>query len=77
MRPLPLTPETQAVFARICTYDWTLRVFGMGQSQAWRLVEARVENRINAAGVAVQKRNQCRLPLKTDPFVPLKSDPPP
>jgi hypothetical protein len=35
-------------------------VFGMSQSQAWRLVEARVENRINAAGVAVQKRNQYR-----------------
>ena len=60
MKPLPLTPETRAVFARICTYDWTLRVFGMSQSQAWRLVEARVENGINAAGVAVQKRNQYR-----------------
>ena len=60
MRPLPLTPETRAVFARICTYGWTLRVFGMSQSQVWRLVEARIENRINAAGVAVQKRNQYR-----------------
>lgn len=35
-------------------------VFGMSQSQAWRLVEARVENRINAAGVTVQERNQYR-----------------
>ncbi len=60
MRPLPLTPETQAVFARIRTYDWTLLVFGMSQSQTWRLVEARVENRINAAGVAIQQRNQYR-----------------
>ena len=60
MKSLPLTPETQAVFARIRTCDWTLRVFGMSQSQAWRLVEARVENCLNAAGVAVQKRNQYR-----------------
>jgi hypothetical protein len=35
---MPLTPETQAVFARICTYKWTLLVFGMTQGQAWRLV---------------------------------------
>ncbi|MCX6844188.1 MAG: hypothetical protein NTX53_18155 [candidate division WOR-3 bacterium] len=60
MKPLPLTAETQAVFVRIRTYDLALRVFGMSQSQAWRLVEARVENRINAAGVAVQERNQYR-----------------
>ena len=60
MKPLSLTAETQAVFARIRTYDLALRVFGMSQSQAWRLVEARVENRINAAGVAVRERNQHR-----------------
>jgi len=60
VKPLPLTPETQAVFARIRTYDWTLRVFGMTQGQAWRLVETSVKNRIDAAGVAVQERNQYR-----------------
>jgi hypothetical protein len=60
VKPLPLTPETQAVFARIRTCDSTLRVFGMTQSQAWRLVEARVKNCINAAGLLAPRPNQYR-----------------
>jgi hypothetical protein len=35
-------------------------VFGMSQNKAWRLVEFRVKNCLNAAGVAVQARNQYR-----------------
>ena len=38
MKLLSLASETRAVFARICTYKWTLLVFGMTQGQAWRLV---------------------------------------
>jgi hypothetical protein len=34
------------------------------------IMETKVRETINACGVS------CRLPLKTDPFVPLKSDPP-
>lgn len=61
MRPLPLTAETEAALTRIRTYGWTLSVFGMSQSRAWRLVEARVERRINFAGVMRQERNvYCR-----------------
>ncbi len=60
MKPLPLTAETQAVFARIRTYDWTLNVFGMSQSRAWRLVKARAERRINRVGVATPYINVYR-----------------
>jgi hypothetical protein len=60
MRPLPLTAETQAVFSRIRTFDWVLLAYGMSHAKVWRLVEARVKNRINAAGVAIQERNVYR-----------------
>ncbi|MCX6844891.1 MAG: hypothetical protein NTX53_21730 [candidate division WOR-3 bacterium] len=60
MRPLPLTAETQAVFSRIRTYDWVLLVFGMSHAKVWRLVEARVKNRINAGGVDIHERNMYR-----------------
>ena len=60
MRPLPLTTETQAVFNRIHTYDWVLLAYGMSHAKVWRVVEARVKNRINAAGVATQERNMYR-----------------
>lgn len=60
MRPLPLNAEAEAVLTRIRTYAWTLSVFGMSPSRAWRLVEARVERRINTAGVMRQERNVYR-----------------
>jgi hypothetical protein len=60
VRPLLLTVETQAVLTRIRAYGWTLFVFGMSASQAWRLVRARVERRIQRAGVALQNVNVYR-----------------
>jgi hypothetical protein len=60
MRPLPLTAETRAVFGRIRTYDWVLLVFGMSHAKVWRLVEARVKNRMNASGVDIHERNMYR-----------------
>jgi hypothetical protein len=57
VRPLLLTAETQAVLTRIRTYGWTLFVFGMSPGEAWRLVKARVERRIQRAGVALQNVN--------------------
>lgn len=60
MRPLPLTAETQAILTRIRTYGWTLSVFGMSQSAAWRLVKARVRRCIMDAGVAVIEINVYR-----------------
>ena len=60
MRPLLLTAETQAVLTRIRTYGWTLSVFGMSPGEAWRLVKARVERRVQDAGVAVQSINVYR-----------------
>jgi hypothetical protein len=57
VRPLLLTVETQAVQTRIRTYGWTLFVFGMSPGEAWRLVKARVERRIQRAGVALQNVN--------------------
>ena len=60
MRPLLLTAETQAVLTRVRTYGWTLSVFGMSPGEAWRLVKARVERRIQNTGVAVQNVNVYR-----------------
>jgi hypothetical protein len=60
VRPLPLTAETRAILTRIRTHGWTLSVFGMSQGAAWRLVKARVQRRVMAAGVAVQKINSYR-----------------
>jgi len=60
VRPLLLIAETQAVLTRIRTYGWTLCVFGMSPGEAWRLVKARVERRIQDAGVAVQNVNVYR-----------------
>ena len=60
MRPLPLTPETQATLTRIRTYGWTFSIFGMSPGEAWRLVKARVERRIMAAGVAIMEVNVYR-----------------
>jgi hypothetical protein len=60
MRPLPLTPETQAILTRIRTYGWTLSVFGMSAGTAWRFVKARVERRIMHAGVAIIEVNVYR-----------------
>ncbi len=60
MRPLLLTTETQAVLSRIRADGWTLLVFGMSPGEAWRLVKARVERRIQRAGVAVQRVNVYR-----------------
>jgi hypothetical protein len=60
MRPLVLTAETQAILTRIRTYGWTLSVFGMSQSAAWRLVKARVRRCIMDAGVAVIEINMYR-----------------
>jgi hypothetical protein len=57
---LLLTAETQAILTRIRTYGWTLLVFGMSPGEAWRLVKARVERRIQGAGVAVQDVNVYR-----------------
>jgi hypothetical protein len=53
MRLLSLTAETQAVFARIRTYGWTLSVHGKSHIRPWRLVKARTERRINRAGVTM------------------------
>jgi len=53
VRPLPLSAETQAILTRVRTYGWTLLVFGMSPGEAWRLVKARVERRVQDAGVAV------------------------
>ena len=55
-----LTAETQAVLTRVRTYGWTLFVFGMSPGEAWRLVKARVERRIQRAGVALQNVNVYR-----------------
>jgi len=60
VRPLFLTAETQAVLTRIRTYGWTLCVFGMSASAAWRLVKARTERRIMGAGVAILEVNVYR-----------------
>jgi hypothetical protein len=60
VRPLLLTAETQAILTRIRTYGWTLSVFGMSQSAAWRLVKARVRRRIMDAGAAVIEINMYR-----------------
>ena len=60
MRPLRLTPETQAVLARIRTCGWTLSVFGMSAGASWRLVKARVERRVVDAGVSVLSINAYR-----------------
>jgi hypothetical protein len=60
MRPLPLTAETQAVFSRIRSYEWVLLAYGMSHAKVWRLVEARVKNRINAGGVDIHERNMYR-----------------
>ncbi|MCX6841793.1 MAG: hypothetical protein NTX53_05885 [candidate division WOR-3 bacterium] len=60
MRPLSLITETEVVFSRIRTYDWVLLAYGMSHAKVWRLVEARVKNRINAAGVATQEWNMYR-----------------
>jgi hypothetical protein len=60
VRPLLLTAETQAILTRIRTHGWTLFVLGMSPDQAWRLVKARVERRIQDAGVAVQYVNVYR-----------------
>jgi hypothetical protein len=75
---LPLSPEIQAVFARIRTYSWTLNVFGQSQSKAWRLVKARTERRINRAGLAIQNINVYRTyvhelvrAFRTEPGEPL------
>jgi hypothetical protein len=57
---LLLNAETQAVLTRIGTYGWTLFVFGMSPGEAWRLVKARVERRIQRAGVALQNVNVYR-----------------
>ena len=57
MRPLFLTPETQAALTRIRACGWTLAVLGMSASKAGGLVRARVGDRINAAGVEAQNRN--------------------
>jgi hypothetical protein len=57
---LLLTAETQAILARLRAYGWTLCVFGMSPGEAWRLVKARVERRIQDAGVAVQNVNVYR-----------------
>ena len=32
---------------------------------------------VSVTGTVTESVSECRLPLKTDPFVPLKSDPPP
>ena len=60
MRPLLLSAETQAILTRVRTHGWTLSVFGMSPGEAWRLVKARVERRIQDAGVAVQEVNMYR-----------------
>jgi hypothetical protein len=60
VKPLLLTAETQAVLTRIRSYGWTLAVFGMSSGEAWRLVKARVERRIQHAGGAVQYINVYR-----------------
>lgn len=60
MRPLPLTPETRAILARIRTFGWTLSVFGMSAGASWRLVKARVERRVMTAGVSVLNINAYR-----------------
>jgi hypothetical protein len=57
---LLLTAETQAILTRVRTYGWTLSVFGMSPGEAWRLIKARVERRIQHAGVAVQNVNVYR-----------------
>jgi len=61
MRPLRWTAEANAVLNRIRTYPWTLSVYGMSQSRAWRLVEARVRRHIDDAGIVRHERNQYRL----------------
>ena len=60
MRPLPLTPETQAILARIRTFGWTLGVFGMSAGASWRLVKASVERRVMNAGVSILHINAYR-----------------
>jgi hypothetical protein len=60
MRSLPLTAATQAILARIKTYEWTLDVYGMSQSRAARLVKARTETRINKAGIGPPYNNVYR-----------------
>jgi hypothetical protein len=60
MKPLPLTPETLAIFARIRTHDWVLNVHGQSHSRAMRLVKARVERRIKRSGFPVHEFNAYR-----------------
>jgi hypothetical protein len=60
MKPMPLIPETPAVFARIRTHDWVLNVHGQSHSRAMRLVKARVERRIKRSGLPVHEFNAYR-----------------
>jgi hypothetical protein len=60
MKPMPLTPETLAIFARIRTHDWVLNVHGQSHSRAMRLVKARVECRIKRSGLPVHEFNAYR-----------------
>ena len=60
MKPLPLTPETLAIFARICTHGWVLNVHGQSHSRAMRLVKARVERRIKRSDLPVHEFNAYR-----------------
>jgi hypothetical protein len=60
MKPIPLTPETSAIFDRIRTHDWVLNVYGQSHSRAMRLVKARVERRIKRSGLPVHEFNAYR-----------------
>jgi hypothetical protein len=60
MKPLPLTPETSAIFDRIRTHDWVLNVYGQSHSRAMRLVKARVERRIKLSELPVHEFNVYR-----------------
>lgn len=51
MRDLTLSAETEAIFDRISSYAWTLKVYGLSQSRALWLVKARTQTRINQAGI--------------------------
>jgi len=60
MKPLLLTPETLAIFARIRTHGWVLNVHGQSHSRAMRLVKARTERRIKRSGLPVHEFNAYR-----------------
>ncbi len=60
MRDLSLSAKTQAIFARIRNYAWTLNVYGMSQSRALWLVRARTQARINQSGIVPPYTNVYR-----------------